>query len=270
MNPSILSMPAEQYRNADGVSKSDLDWITPPNTPAHFRAHKDGLIVEEETDAMRIGSITHRMILEPDTIEGAYNIRPDGMKFTTKEGKEWQAAHSDKPIVSYEHHVGVGCMREAVWRHPVAKRLLSGAQTEQSLFAQDDNGIVRKARLDCIPKSGNALVDLKTCASADPEKFGKAVHDLRYHCQAAWYLRLAKLCELERSEFVFICVEKDPPYCVACYTLEPQAMELGSRLIMADYQLYLNCVESGEWPGYPNFIGSIGVPAYVYRQFGIE
>jgi hypothetical protein len=270
MSASILSMPAEQYRAAEGISKSDLDLIAPPNTPAHFMAHKTGMVQREETEAMRLGSITHRAILEPETMAEAYHIKPDGMKFSTKEGKEWQAAHEDKPIVSSDHDKSVKRMRDAVWNHPLAKRLLNGATTEQCFFAADDKNVVRKGRMDAVPKSGNTIVDLKTCESADPEEFGKKVHQYRYHCQAAWYLKLAKLCGLDRKEFVFICVEKSAPYCVACYTLEPQAIELGERLIMADYQRYLNCLESGEWPGYPAIIGGIGLPAYVYRKFGIE
>lgn len=270
MTSSIISLPAEQYRAAEGVSKSDLDLIAPPNTPAHFKAHKSGLIQREETDAMRLGSITHRALLEPETMNGAYHIRPDGMKFNTTEGKAWQKDHSDKPIVTSDDDARVKRMRDAVWNHPLAKRLLNGSTTEQCFFAQDSKEVVRKGRMDAIPKSGNTIVDLKTCESADPDEFGKKVNQYRYHCQAAWYLQLAKLCGLDRKEFVFICVEKNPPYCVACYTLEPQAIELGERLIMGDYQRYLNCLESNEWPGYPVIIGGIGLPAYVYKQFGIE
>jgi threonyl-tRNA synthetase len=63
MNTGILSLPEGQYRAAEGISKSLLDWIAPPRTPAHYKAKVSGLITDEQTPAMRLGSMIHRAIL---------------------------------------------------------------------------------------------------------------------------------------------------------------------------------------------------------------
>ena len=54
MNTGILSLPEKQYREAEGISKSALDYIAPPRTPNHFKAYIDGLLRVETTPAMRL------------------------------------------------------------------------------------------------------------------------------------------------------------------------------------------------------------------------
>jgi hypothetical protein len=50
MNTGILSLPEGQYRAAEGISKSSLDYIAQPRTPAHYKAYIDGLLrVETDT-----------------------------------------------------------------------------------------------------------------------------------------------------------------------------------------------------------------------------
>ena len=106
MNTGILSLPEAQYRAAEGISKSSLDWIAPPRTPAHYRAKVDGLIPDEQTPAMRLGSMIHRAILEWDSLD--YVVKPAGMNFATKEGKEWKAAQTNAIITNDEYQTILG------------------------------------------------------------------------------------------------------------------------------------------------------------------
>ena len=101
METGLLTMTEAQYRASEAISKSDIDYIAPPRTPAHYKAHKDGLLVREETPAMRLGTLTHRAILEPDSMQSAFAVRPDGLSFTTKEGKAWRDAQK-APIITQE------------------------------------------------------------------------------------------------------------------------------------------------------------------------
>jgi hypothetical protein len=164
MNTGILSLPEAQYRAAEGISKSSLDWIAPPRTPAHYRAKVDGLIPDEQTPAMRLGSMIHRAILEPETVSGAWVVRPEGMVFTTKEGKEWKASQT-LPIITADEAATIVGMRDSVHAHPAVKRVLANARTEVSLFANGEDGVLRKARIDALPESGNVLVDIKSLVS---------------------------------------------------------------------------------------------------------
>jgi len=262
----VLSMPAEAYHAASGVSKSMLDYIAPPEfTPAHYRARfLTGEMKKEETDAMRLGSLTHRCILEPDTVAGAFHVRPEEMSFTTKEGKAWKAEHMDKPIVKSEEAKAVNAMCAAIWRHPMAKRLLVGDK-ERSLFAQDGNGTLRKGRLDVLC-AGNIVPDLKTCQTTERGKLEKEILEYRYHVQGAYYTDLCNLLGYEKQVFVLICVEKTPPYDVVCYQIEPEILELGRKEYRANLATLRHCLEKDEWPGRSNEIETIGLPHWAMKQ----
>lgn len=264
INPTgVLSMGESQYRSAEGVSKSDLDWIAPPRTPAHYKARQDGLVYTEQTPAMRLGSLVHRAVLEPDTYRNAFVIKPEGMNFATKDGKDWKSAQT-KPILTGDDASTVSSIVEAVWRHSYAKRLLKDAVTEQCLFAEDSHGMLRKGRLDAMIK-GSAVPDLKTSASADPQEFERSIGKFRYHVQAAYYLDLCKLVGIEKSQFIYIVVEKTPPYAVAVYSLDSEAIELGRMEYQRDLTAVRHCMEKDAWPGFTEDITVVGLPAWMQK-----
>jgi|694.fasta_scaffold17186_19 hypothetical protein len=265
MNTGILSLPEAQYRAAEGISKSMLDWIAPPRTPAHYKAKVEGRIAEEQTPAMRLGQMIHRAILEPETVAGAWVVKPEGMNFATKEGKEWRVAQS-LPIISAEEAATITGMRDSVHAHPAVRRILAKARTECSLFANDADGMLRKARVDALPESGNVLVDIKSCQCADAEVMAKSVMAYRYHVQAAYYLDLCELLGIERSEFLFVCVEKQAPYAVAVYALEADAIEMGRLEYRRDLAAVRHCMATDEWPGFTREITALGLPAWAQRQ----
>ena len=257
-------MPADQYFASAAVSNSDLKWIAPPYTPAHFAAYKAGEIVKEETDAMRIGTLTHCCILEPDKMAGSYAIKPEGMNFATKEGKAWKSEQT-QTIISQSHADMISRMMNSVWRHPEAKALISGSDRERSLFAQDDD-LWLKGRIDCLTKGGNIIADLKTCELADLDSVEKAIYSYGYFRQAAYYLRIASLLGLQKSRFVFIFVEKTPPHCVALYSITEEALKVGEMEIDASLRLLRFCKESGRWPGRETGINDAGLPTWALKQ----
>lgn len=262
MKTEVLTMVETAYRAAEGISKSDLDWIAPPRTPAHYRAKRDGLVESEQTPAMRLGSLVHRVILEPDS--AAFAVKPEGMNFATKEGKEWKASQT-LPIITSEEAAMISGMKDAVHTHPMAKRVLHNAKTEQCLFATDSNGQLRKGRLDALV-AGSIVPDLKTSVSADPGEFERSIGKFRYHVQAAYYVDLCNLVGLEKSDFVFIVVEKQPPYAVAVYTLDQDAIELGRLEYRRDLAAVRECESKGIWPGFTEEITRIGLPAWMQKQ----
>lgn len=260
----IHSIPYEQYRKASGVACSDLDWIE--RSPLHFRAHMDGQIPEEETEAQTIGTITHRAILERDTMDGSFFVKPEGMNFSTNAGKAWRDEHAGKPIISTEVAKNISAMTKAVHAHPMAARIMASADFERSLFA-DDDGLLLKGRFDILPTAGNAVADLKTCERADLESVEKAIGNFKYFKKAAFYLRIADLLKLDRNTFIFIFVEKSPPYAVACYQLADEVLRAGNILIERDLMLLRNCMAEDKWPGYGDGVRAAAVPNYLLKQF---
>ena len=266
MTQGIHTISSEQYHASSGTSNSALKWIRSPKTPAHFKAKfLDKVIPDEETPALRMGSLLHRCVLEPDTMDGAFYERPEGMKFTTKDGIAWKEAHSDKPILSPDDVATIKGVRDSIWAHPLASRLIPGSDCERSAFAGED-GLVLKSRFDILPRSGNIIADLKTCESADLASVEAAMGKWEYYVQAAFYLRVANLLGLDRSAFVFIFVEKSPPYAVAVYQPCDLVMQAGEMIINRDLRVLKDCYASGKWPGYPQGINACGLPQFQMKQ----
>jgi hypothetical protein len=261
--PGIYSVPAERYHAANGCSKTMLDFLA-NQTPAHLQAYLMG-VSKEETPAMRFGAIVHRALLEPDTYRDGFHVKPEKMRFTTKEGVAWQEEHNERPIITQSESDAIDAMVSSVHCHPFAKRLLAGGTPEQSIFVEDHEGTLRKSRLDSLTK-GNVIPDLKTTESAALDQFERNVSRYRYHVQAAYYIDNCALAGIEKENFFFICVEKSPPYLVRCLLMNHDVIEFGRSLYKRDIQVYRNCLESGQWPGWGSSYDEVALPPWELKQ----
>lgn len=260
--PGIHSVSYERYRAAAGVSKSMLD-ILAEKTPAHLQAY---LRAEpEETPALRFGTILHRALLEPDTYREGFHVKPEKMNFATKDGKAWRDEHEDRPLISFDEEKQITAMVSAIYTHPFAKRLLTGAVTEQSIFVEDAEGVLRKSRLDALTK-GSTIPDIKTTESANMEMFERSISRYRLHVQAAYYVDNCRLAGIEKNEFFFIAVEKSPPYAVRCLQLMPEVLSWGRFLYRNDLQTYRNCVETNFWPCWSDGYEDVTLPTWEMKQ----
>lgn len=138
-------------------------------------------------------------------------------------------------------------MYDAVMRHEVAGPLFTNHAPEQSVF-WDEGGQMYKCRPDAW-KPG-LLIDLKTCASADPNEFGKVAHSFGYHQSAAHYTDGVKEATGEELPFRFVLVEKTYPYLVSVVELDEEAVNIGRALNDRAKRIYQECTASGNWPGY--------------------
>ena len=71
---------------------------------------------------------------------------------------------------------------------------------------------------------------------------------------------------IDRSAFVFIFVEKSPPYAVAVYQPCDLVMQAGEMIINRDLRVLKDCYANGEWPGYPQTITACGLPQFQMKQ----
>jgi exodeoxyribonuclease VIII len=233
-------------------------------TPMHLRAWMQGEM-PIETEALRFGIVAHYAILEGDKYKERFHQRPEGMKLTTKEGRKWLEDHSDKPSVSFDDGQHLKGMIAAIRGHPFARRVLSGGQPERSLFVIDKENTLRKSRLDSFT-DGNILPDLKTCASASNDFFERTILRCSYHVRAAYYLDNCRLLNIDKEHFMFIAVEKTPPYAVRCLKLDGDCITWGRKLYQADLQTWRQCLENDEWPGYESQYADIGLPQWEMRR----
>lgn len=260
-------MPAEDYHaKVLGVaSKSGLDRID--RSPMHYREW--ALSGEPEpTPAMRFGSMFHRFILEPDKAAKMVQM-PDFGDCRYKDAKATKKAFEeslpdDAEKVSAADWITLRGMQLAIDSHPIARRLIVGGQAEVSAFSKDpETGIDCKCRMDYwIPDSLRVIVDLKTTADASPGEFAKSVANYRYHVQAAFYLDLMRSIGADPQNFVFVAVEKEPPYAVGVYTLDDAVIERGRTLYRRNMDTLAQCLLLDEWPAYGEDIKTLTLPPW--------
>ncbi len=237
--------------------------------PAHLLAYLQEK--REPTPAQILGTLVHQSILEPDRALPKLAVKPEGMRFSTKEGKVWrdEQISSGKLIIGSDTFETLsGCVR-SIAAHPRCREIFADGQSEVSVFRNFTLGgtVLRKARLDWVP-AGNALVDIKTTPDASPEAFAKEILNYRYHSQAAYYLDIWNDSQPapDKECFIFVAVEKVPPYLVAVYHLDLKAIGKGRELNVKDLCTYTDCIATDQWPGYTDQITAIDLPAFAYKD----
>jgi exodeoxyribonuclease VIII len=208
-----------------------------------------------QTAAMKLGSLVHCAVLEPDELANRYGIC---LPRNTKAGKEMAAEMEASGIeaVTASDMEQAMAMAAAVRQHPYAAALLSSGKAEQSFWFDDaQSGLRCKCRPDWF--YGSTIVDLKTTTDASPAAFARSVASFRYHVQASHYL-----AGTFAERFLFIAVEKTYPFCVAVYELDAEAMKAGETLRRQNLQTIADCRAIDEWPGYSTTCETLRLPTW--------
>lgn len=227
-------------------------------TPAHYQHEKKH---PKNSDAFTLGTAAHSLILEDDT-SGIEVVAADNwLSKAAKEAKAAALAEGKQPLLNKEM-AQVVAMRDAVMAHPVARAAFTGHRAEESVF-WDEGGLMLKCRPDAWQPG--ALIDLKTTRDANPNEFGKTAHEYGYHQSAAHYIDGVKAATGEELPFHFVLVEKTAPYLVSVVELDVEAVSLGRMLNDRAKRIYRECVESGNWPGYPGAV-TANLPMWAIYQ----
>lgn len=255
-------MSFTDYAANDSVSRSGIAAFL--RSPAHYRVYMS--TPHKDTDAFRIGRATHAYILEG---KEDFVIAPDWNKNTNKY-KEWKAEQGDALILSEEEREQLYGMRGSVFDHPMASMLLSDGVAEVSSFWTDiHSGESCKCRLDWIMEDhdGVWIVDLKTTENASLSDFQRSIAKYNYHLQAAFYSDGHYFASKKIVKgFVFIAVEKNPPYAVGVYILDSEAILLGQHLYKKALLDLAQCKINKQWPAYSDKAVRLSLPAWAMKE----
>jgi exodeoxyribonuclease VIII len=255
-------MPADAYFAHPAVNKSLLDLVG--KAPSLAQAFLAGTYSREKTASMKLGSLVHALVLEPDTFSERYALAPEGDR-RTKAGKEafeqFLTESEGKDVITSSDYETAQAMAESVREHPSASLLLREGDPEVSVFAELA-GTACKCRIDWLRPDG-ILVDLKTTKDASSSAFARSCASFDYPVQAAMYLDLTIAADVEATDFVFIAIESPPPYLCATYSLTWDDIAKGRALYQKRLEILNRCRETNDWPGLGNgLITTLKMPAY--------
>lgn len=255
---------AEEYHaERDHISHSALEVFRQSRRLYHGRFVTGKIERPEPSGAMRLGTAMHILIWEPKNWNKLVAplvpaVAPDGKKWLRRTGSDherWWNEFVDscagKLILTEDEMILARAMAASIERNKVASHWLQQpGQNEHTITWQDhETGLLCKSRRDRFIESQNLLIDLKTCRDASPEGFAKSAASFGYNRQAAWYMDGHKAFAGQLPHFLFIAVCTTPPYEVACYELDADAIDLGRRQNRTALFALADCIEHDDWHG---------------------
>ncbi len=254
----IDGLPNAEYHAHPALGSTSLKTLA-TKTPAHWKWQSENSV---HKDAFDLGTAIHSITLERDE---SNIVEVEASTWQTKKAQDAKAAaraEGKVPLLTKDLELARAIDR-SIMAHPLASRMFTGHIAERSVFWEDD-GLQLKCRPDAL--NLGLIGDLKSAITANPNDFGKTAADLGYFMSAAHYQDGMEQATGDRMPFLFILAEKSAPFPVSVVELDDEALEYGRRMNERAKRIYRRCLETGEYPGYPE-AGRISLPAWAtYRM----
>lgn len=268
-----LKESLKAYHSKPGLTKTKLFRLIDKN-PEYFKYCEDHPELIDSSPSLIFGAALHKYVLEPDGFMDEYAVAPT-IDRRTKAGKEEYAAFAaqvgERDIISDADYFEIVRISEKLKSTPVVKYLLTGEVETSYYFRDSFTGLDLQARPDVFKTVGERgmIVDLKTCRDASNNEFRKSAIAYGYDVQAAMFIAA---CEAEYGipcDFIFIAVEKDPPYMVNVLAADELLIKYGKDRLREALGTYKECRDTGNWWGYNGstmIINNLILPAYLAKE----
>jgi exodeoxyribonuclease VIII len=250
LEPGIYKRADVDYDAIEAVNQSTLKAIG--KSPLHYK-HKLESDNTESSEPMRLGSLAHCLLLEPERLELDFAVwAPEGKKddFKGKAFDEFLELHSNRQIVKQRDVDAAVRIRQAIHASRLAMRYLAKCVTEPILVWRDKvTGILCKARLDGLSLSvPDVLIEIKTARDVSPWAFESAFAKREYDVQAAFYSDGYEAITGRTLYGKCIAVENVEPHDVIVYDLA-EVLDTGREIYREMLGKLADCRKSGLWLG---------------------
>ena len=271
----VIETNAEYHGYREAISKSRLANMSV--CPAYFKWCEDN--PQEPSEDMVLGSAFHKIVLEPETFDKEFMIMPHFDR-RTKEGRLGYENLMSKvqgeciTLITKEQYDTICGMRDSIMANPYARKLING-NIEQSMYFTDDLTKVEcKCRPDVWRKVADRVVitDLKSAKSVMPNDFMRDCVKYHYDLQTAMYRDGAsKVLGVPKDniDFVFIAVEKKPPYLLNIMQADTYVIQKGEADFREYIGTYAECKADGVFYGLNGkngIINTLSLPEYLIRD----
>ena len=210
----IRNLSNANYHAHPAISSSDVKAVASKSL-AHWKGK-----VWKESSAFALGSAVHALVLEPQK-----NLVVRGPE--DRRGNKWKeaqlAADLDGQILLTEGDYDLAEKIAApIINHEVVKGWIADSSfvAEASFFAEDYlTGVKIKCRPDGYLPDAGIVFDIKTTRDASPDGFPREIRSYNYDLQSSFYLRCLNQAGFKAHTFIFVAVEKEPPYAVGLHAL---------------------------------------------------
>lgn len=243
--------PAEYFADTSCVSNSMLKVFSESVPRYHARFVAKTLPPEPESDALRLGSALHAMLLRP---KGDLVVQP---KFDRRKPEQkaaslaFEAANKGKIIVEPDELELLHGLVAGINANPTTAGLIreSGIAETPIRWRDESTGLWCKGMPDLV--TSDFILDLKTIDRL--ENWPRAVANYGYHRQQAFYQSGDEHVSRHfghhdrTKDFVFVVVEKTAPYEAAAFTLSADAVDQGRAENLGALTELAERVKKNDW-----------------------
>jgi hypothetical protein len=290
------NMPEAKYFALDAVNSSLLKLMG--RSAAHCKAAMDGT-TRRDTEAQKVGRMIHCAALEPERFASAYCQTPDpascpqaltdlasyraaakdlGIKVGGSKAELkarilesdpgiafWDDVNAnlagDREPLKADHWQMAQQILESIEANTGAKNSLSGGVAEETVVWRDVNtDLLCKSRMDYYREDLGVIVDIKTTEDASPRAVERDVMKYGYHKSAAHYLNGLQARNMPGDNFIWVFIEKSPPYAIGLYFASPDLLSAGKDDMRRYLDQFAACTDSGHWPGYSTDFQTVTLP----------
>ena len=210
---------------------------------------------------MNLGSAVHTLVLEEELFDSEFHIIHQQTKprKNTPPHEKMMAEAQGKIILTADDYLQAALMAKAIRDNEQAVQLLQDCAIERSIyFTHESTGLQVKSRPDAW--CNGIVIDLKTTSDAGMRAFQGSAMTYGYFLQAAVCNEALKSLNQTMEHFVFLNVEKKPPFCTAIYMVDGEAIDYGVNQLDSLMEGLAKCIKEGNWPGYG--VRDLSLPGY--------
>lgn len=185
---------------------------------------------------------------------------------------EWREVLSASDLDTVQRMAGIA--RSLPISRMLFDQLADLGRAEVSILDTDPaTGVPIKIRPDylvepCAQFPHGLIVDGKSTTDASQSGFGRAVWTYDYGLQAALYSAVMQRAfgTSERPAFVWLAQEKTKPHAAQYFCAGDNLLAYWDARIAEMMPRVAECMSTGRWPGYPETVETLALPAWAERQ----
>lgn len=241
-----VNVPDKQYFADPGINCSGLKTIH-SKSAYHYQMFNQ-INFNKDTEAFRIGSLIHALVLDTPKISDFAVF--DGAGKGSKKYQEWLAGQPEGVVVVLERELEAAqkIYKYAYKQNDLIKQLKDQAEHKEIAAFGDRLGYRTKAKADALhlPDGGDGVIwDVKT--TNDLFKFYRDARDYGYHMQDVWYRDVFQGVLERRLAYKLIVIEKNYPYSVVKYDFSDRVLVQGRKWIDKAFAQYCVGFDTGIW-----------------------
>lgn len=226
---------------------------------------------KEETNAMRVGTGVHVLLLEPERFENEFVVLPDfhldeqNLRKPKRKDEPESDRRTDSKVTEYykskirafaEENQGKSfltrdqydnCLHaiEAIRERPAMRELIDGSAKEVTVEGEI-LGVPFKGRMDLLNPS--VITDVKNTANVDKRAFGRVFTNLHYAFKLSIYRDLMRQNRGD-NDVMIITQETQGDFDNALVPVPSIILDNAFEQVQRVVKQYKQCLESGVWPG---------------------